>query len=205
MELMFDGNPVYSRKSTSGTEESAAGGHAPFVWAMTNDTVTGTTGTVTLNPLTGTNVEQLWNSDVVQGIITSLNAEESWKTTSYLMMFTLDAGFSSNRMIHIISKMPLSTGAIPRGMITAWAGTPENIPDGWALCDGQNGTPDLNDSSSLAPLMRKRLGRPAEKKSTLWSSMRCLLTRMVRRAPSSRTTMGVVACLLRLPKGATTV
>jgi len=32
---------------------------------------------------------------------------------------------------------------IPRGMITMWSGTMTNIPPGWALCDGTNGTPDL--------------------------------------------------------------
>ena len=26
-----------------------------------------------------------------------------------------------------------------------WSGSADTIPDGWALCDGQNGTPDLRD------------------------------------------------------------
>ncbi len=30
-----------------------------------------------------------------------------------------------------------------RGIIVAWSGTVANIPTGWALCDGTNGTPDL--------------------------------------------------------------
>ncbi len=30
-----------------------------------------------------------------------------------------------------------------KGIICAWSGTIENIPSGWALCDGQNGRPDL--------------------------------------------------------------
>ena len=30
-----------------------------------------------------------------------------------------------------------------RGMITMWSGTITDIPKGWALCDGTNGTPDL--------------------------------------------------------------
>lgn len=33
--------------------------------------------------------------------------------------------------------------AIPEGLIIMWAG--EVVPDGWVLCDGQNGTPDLRD------------------------------------------------------------
>jgi hypothetical protein len=33
---------------------------------------------------------------------------------------------------------------IPYGVIVAWAGTAINKPDGWAICDGTNGTPDLS-------------------------------------------------------------
>lgn len=32
---------------------------------------------------------------------------------------------------------------IPRGIIVAWSGQPTQIPGGWVLCDGQNGTPNL--------------------------------------------------------------
>ena len=32
---------------------------------------------------------------------------------------------------------------IPRGVIVAWSGKTNNIPAGWALCDGGNGRPDL--------------------------------------------------------------
>jgi microcystin-dependent protein len=30
-----------------------------------------------------------------------------------------------------------------RGMVTMWSGTINNIPSGWLICDGTNGTPDL--------------------------------------------------------------
>ena len=36
-----------------------------------------------------------------------------------------------------------SAGFVPRGVIVMWSG--EKIPQGWALCDGNNGTPDLCD------------------------------------------------------------
>lgn len=39
----------------------------------------------------------------------------------------------------------LSSSSAPRGVITAWYGNTSNIPTGWALCDGNNGTPDLRD------------------------------------------------------------
>ena len=32
---------------------------------------------------------------------------------------------------------------IPRGVIVAWFGSVASVPAGWALCNGQNGTPDL--------------------------------------------------------------
>jgi len=36
-----------------------------------------------------------------------------------------------------------SDASIPSGLIAMWAGLLANIPSGWALCDGLNGTPDL--------------------------------------------------------------
>lgn len=35
--------------------------------------------------------------------------------------------------------------AVPNGIIAMWKGTTLTIPEGWALCDGLNGTPDLRD------------------------------------------------------------
>jgi len=34
---------------------------------------------------------------------------------------------------------------IPSGLICMWSGLLSEIPDGWALCDGTNGTPDLRE------------------------------------------------------------
>jgi hypothetical protein len=36
-------------------------------------------------------------------------------------------------------------GGAPAGLIAMWGGLVANIPAGWVLCDGQNGTPDLRD------------------------------------------------------------
>lgn len=38
---------------------------------------------------------------------------------------------------------------IPSGIITMWSGAASAIPDGWALCDGSNGTPDLRGKFAL--------------------------------------------------------
>ena len=34
---------------------------------------------------------------------------------------------------------------IPSGVIVAWSGLLANVPNGWALCNGENGTPNLLD------------------------------------------------------------
>jgi hypothetical protein len=36
-------------------------------------------------------------------------------------------------------------GSIPSGVIVMWSGAVVDIPTGWALCNGANGTPDLRD------------------------------------------------------------
>lgn len=39
----------------------------------------------------------------------------------------------------------LQVNVVPYGCILMWSGAIANIPLGWALCDGRNGTPDLRD------------------------------------------------------------
>ena len=45
-----------------------------------------------------------------------------------------------------VSYSPTSYSSIPSGVIVMWSGTYGNIPGGWALCDGTNGTPNLLSS-----------------------------------------------------------
>lgn len=44
-----------------------------------------------------------------------------------------------NNLLH------LAASIVPQGVIVMWSGTLASIPAGWALCDGNNGTPDLRD------------------------------------------------------------
>lgn len=39
----------------------------------------------------------------------------------------------------------LAATQLPRGIITMWFGATNAVPSGWALCDGNNGTPNLKD------------------------------------------------------------
>ena len=38
-----------------------------------------------------------------------------------------------------------SVPGVPVGGIIMWSGATNAVPSGWALCDGQNGTPNLQD------------------------------------------------------------
>ena len=42
-------------------------------------------------------------------------------------------------------KTALGITSLPSGIIVMWSGSSTDIPTGWLLCDGSNGTPDLRD------------------------------------------------------------
>ena len=42
-----------------------------------------------------------------------------------------------------VDGMSAPTGVVPSGIILIWHGTIANIPAGWVICDGNNGTPNL--------------------------------------------------------------
>jgi microcystin-dependent protein len=44
-----------------------------------------------------------------------------------------------------VTPTPYAIHAKTSGVIVMWSGSIANIPAGWALCDGNNGTPDLRD------------------------------------------------------------
>ena len=47
-------------------------------------------------------------------------------------------------------KLAPGLSLVPPGTIVMWSGSLVEIPDGWALCDGTNGTPDLRDRFILS-------------------------------------------------------
>ena len=38
----------------------------------------------------------------------------------------------------------VSNASVPAGVIVMWSGDPTDLPAGWALCNGENGTPNLS-------------------------------------------------------------
>lgn len=46
---------------------------------------------------------------------------------------------------HVAQSNPHPQYGVPAGIICMWSGSISNVPSGWALCNGQNGTPDLRN------------------------------------------------------------
>lgn len=50
------------------------------------------------------------------------------------------------------------TASFPSGGIIIWSGSSDNVPDGWALCNGENGTPDLRGRFVLGESEKHSIG-----------------------------------------------
>lgn len=48
-------------------------------------------------------------------------------------------------LVDLILEAIGDVGGVPSGVVCAWSGAIVDIPDGWYLCDGNNGTPDLRN------------------------------------------------------------
>jgi microcystin-dependent protein len=64
-----------------------------------------------------------------------LPTKEGFQTT------TTSTGYSN--LVLADSTGNMNSIAFPKGIIVLWNGEPSQIPSGWSLCNGTNGTPDL--------------------------------------------------------------
>lgn len=76
-------------------------------------------------------------------------ATEIWLTSGTSYKFVL--ADSSNNVLYTydnIAGIPSSTSIVnvPSGAILVWSGAVSAVPSGYVLCNGQNGTPNLQDS-----------------------------------------------------------
>lgn len=75
--------------------------------------------------------------------ITSAIAKEvSNRNTAITSAINKEVG---DRNTAITNALKDTSVAFIKGMIIMWSGTVNNIPSGWALCDGQSGRPDLRN------------------------------------------------------------
>ncbi|HMJ83490.1 MAG TPA: hypothetical protein VK504_10000 [Vicinamibacterales bacterium] len=50
-----------------------------------------------------------------------------------------------SQSVTVVVDPPLVSRLVPPGTIAIWSGTEADKPDGWFICNGENGTPDLQD------------------------------------------------------------
>jgi microcystin-dependent protein len=70
----------------------------------------------------------------------------SWNEAYYERYVTFSSGPDEipwNSFIRLISISEIQKKLLPIGVINMWSGALNEIPIGWALCDGTNGTPNL--------------------------------------------------------------
>jgi microcystin-dependent protein len=62
--------------------------------------------------------------------------------------FSVDSSMSGNSDRKLPTEKAVKTyvdNRLPPGVIVMWSGDVDKVPEGWALCDGNNGTPDLRN------------------------------------------------------------
>ena len=87
-------------------------------------------------------VLRIWFDDGQGNGMQLLSPDHPLSSTGYAYS-ALSADFAADA--DTVDGMHASELALPSGVIVMWSGTIATIPDGWALCDGTNGTPDLRD------------------------------------------------------------
>ena len=127
----FDANWRPILKLFSGNSARAAlyhGGSEKLITSSTGVTVTGTVAATSFSGNAST-ATKLATARTISGVSFDGTANITLNNAN----ITNGAGYVT------------SAGAIPAGAIVLWSGAVNTIPNGWALCNGQNSTPDLRD------------------------------------------------------------
>ena len=94
-------------------------------------------------------IEQFEDNDTDRLIVKDMenNPGKVLTSSDFISKEEIESGIKTYE-ITVFDKMTLRNKdvgirLIPSGLITMWSGKISNIPVGWVLCDGKNGTPDL--------------------------------------------------------------
>ncbi|GAM11327.1 hypothetical protein OR1_03640 [Geobacter sp. OR-1] len=145
------GGPIPQKINYQGTLNNKSGGPANGSFNMTFRIYSTATGT---NPIwaetwSTTNSSPVVVSDgvfnVMLGSITPLSNDFfALHPKTYLgISVANDSEFLPRQMLASVGYAFAAGNGIPKGGIIMWSGT--TVPEGWALCDGTNGTPNLLD------------------------------------------------------------
>ncbi len=86
-----------------------------------------------------------YSSNKIEETINSLLTEHADdKTNPHNVTASQVGAYTKEETNQKISQIDVSS-AVPSGVVVMWTGTIVDIPEGWFLCDGNNGTPNLKD------------------------------------------------------------
>lgn len=104
--------------------------------------------------ISGSNGLNIGGNTVITGSITTnatLNVSGSTTLSGSVTLNTVANAASASNYNYLVRETngsiakQVNAAPIPQGGIIMWSGTIANIPSGWKLCNGSNGTPDLRD------------------------------------------------------------
>lgn len=82
---------------------------------------------------------------VVGGAFTCTGAAVFSSTVALGASATATTQSANDNSTKVATTAYVATASIPSGGIIIWSGASNNIPSGWYLCNGSNGTPDLRN------------------------------------------------------------
>jgi len=94
----------------------------------------------------GTSLNSNWTAldTLLGGVSQTEFAKLDGLTASTAELNLLDGLTASTAELNLLTGVT-SLPSIPSGLISLWSGSIASIPAGWLLCDGTNGTPNLQD------------------------------------------------------------
>ena len=105
-----------------------------------------TTRDLVVNGAVKTGGDGVFNNDVtVQGDL-EINGNVTLKSSQGGTTFKAENTDFTVKSLEIVGgelKVNGLNPGVPTGVISMWSGSVDTVPDGWAVCDGSNGTPDL--------------------------------------------------------------
>jgi microcystin-dependent protein len=101
------------------------------------------TNTVTISPNTAQRTFFVRNTTAQAVVLTQGTGGNVTVPANDSLVLYCDGGGGNAQVVSLTPAPP--PPEIPPGLISLWSGTIANIPAGWLLCDGTNGTPDLRD------------------------------------------------------------
>lgn len=159
MKIKFSNNAattLFSAVTVNDTQIVVSPGGGSLFPALTGDnffmiTVVDTQGNLEIMGVTSRNVDTF----------TVNRAQENTPARAFPEGSVVELRLTAGSIGEIASQLTtdiIAATQVPRGIITMWSGATNAVPSGWALCDGNNGTPNLKDRFIVGAGQRYAVG-----------------------------------------------